>query len=246
MLKYADTSDKECILGFTDDGAFGTKVKAIINAYGIDSSLVDVWFDEGKTVAVRFDGAMALYCTPETDTEELRQLIKLVGCTAVFCERRYAGLLTENFRHGTVMKYAGEKENSHCEDASENLREIYSLISENIPGSFPGDGYMYWLSDFMHRFLRGLSRARCVKENNSVAACCVTSAETQAAAVISGVVCAKEFRSRGFGRQCVLGLTNELTDEMKSVYVFVLNENAAGFYKKIGFEECGEWAEYKI
>lgn len=246
MLEYAENCDSESLLSFLDDGPFATKIKSIVSAYGIESQLVDLWIDQGKTAILRFDGNITLYCTEESDIDEAESLINVVGYSSLFGEKKYVEKCCDEYKSGKVMKYVANSSSVNCEDASDRLHEIYDLIQNSIPGSFSEDGYMFWLSDFMHRYFSGLSRARCVLYNGEAAACCITAAETLNAAVISGVACNKELRGRGLGKQCVLGLTNELINEKKEVYVFVLNENAVGFYERIGFAECGSWAEIKL
>ena len=116
---------------------------------------------------------------------------------------------------------------------------MYSLISENIPGSFSCDkgAYLNWLSDFTFRKNRNAARMKCTKEGSKVVSCALTSAECRSSAIISGVASDKNKRSKGAGKAVVLSLAYELKNENKDVYVIALNDSAKSFYEHIGFEK---------
>lgn len=225
-------------------GATGAKIGGLVAAYGLDSSLLQVWYDENSTVVSRFDGAMTVYCDGETDFDELSGFIRAVGCTSLFTDAE--SLVMLGFKadlSGAVMRCTGCEDCGIAEDAGGRLRELYTVISENIPGSFDEGSYNYFLSDFTYRQRRSLARASCVTVGGKISACALTSAETAHSAVISGVACVRECRGTGYGRLVVSSLARELMSEGKAVYVFALNERACGFYEHIGFSRCGEWAQ---
>ena len=70
----------------------------------------------------------------------------------------------------------------------------------------------------------------------------MTAAETETAAVLSGIATDPDVRGKGFGKRVMLSLANTLQAEGKAVYVIALNDEAVAFYRHIGFEDAQKLA----
>lgn len=254
MLKLLETSDLERILEFCENSIIGTRISSYALAYGFHKSFLMFWGDKKEdgflTVIAKFDNTLSILATDKTDFSELREFIGIIGADEIITDKDTAKKL--GF-HGFVTKQ-GFIFNSDIDSLfvafkpnEDDFRQIYNLISTAIPDSFPNtkQAYLSFLSDFTFRKNRGYAKAKCIKNGNSVVACALTSAQSDYAALLSGVACNAEFRKHGYGKQVVLSLTDELIKENKKVYVIALNGSANDFYMHIGFTECEKIAFIK-
>lgn len=248
MLRFAQNGDENSLLPCLEADAFAAKAGGLIRAYGCGGRIIDVWYggekDDASCVIVRLDGNVSLWCNENCDFEETAEFLQFIGYERIFCDSavmKKLGLTLS--RSCAVMKCGGIEPCGEVEEIGENIREMYDLICECIPGSFTEEGYMPFLSDFTYRRRRGLARAKCICEDGKIVACALVSSYTNKDAVISGVACNPLCRGKGYAKRVVSALVNELLAENKNVYVFVLDSKARGFYEKIGFIPCGEWSE---
>lgn len=249
MLKAAADNDLKSVLRFCSDDLIGTRISCYCLCYGFNRDFFSVWLNELdgeiKAVVAKFYDSVTIKCEDDCDFDEIRRFISMLGYNEVMCSQ--SSCIALNFKDYEIKNAyvfrgkdgAFESENL-CE---EYFKQLYSLISEAIPGSFSNDNnaYLSWLSDFTFRKRREMARAKGITENGKLLSCVITSSETDFAAILSGVACKSTFRKSGLGKKTVLSAAKELLRENKKVYVIALNESAQGFYEHIGFEEI-----YKI
>lgn len=245
MLKAANDKDLAGVLEFCDNDLIGTRIACYCLCYGFDKDFFSLWInsdhDKIKAVVAKFYDSVTVKCENSCDFDEIGQFISMIGYKEIMCSEQCCRFLT--FSNYETKKAYVFRENSG-EYLSESLgeeyyKQLYSLISEAIPGSFSNDkeAYLSWLSDFSYRKRRGFGRSKGLIQDGELLSCVMTSSETNTAAILSGVACKSSSRKSGLGKTTVLSAVNELKHENKISYVIALNESAQGFYEHIGFEK---------
>lgn len=241
MLTLASSADRDRIAQFCEGSLLGAYLACRLQCYGFHFAFVKFWCAEanGALTAVigALDDAAILLAEEHADHDELAAFLRMMPFSSLMmsaetAERcgfaRYSKKEALVFRGGELVGSAQTPTDMH---------DVYDLISNEIPGSFSREiaARLSFLSDFMFRKNRGAARAAAVCEGGRLCACALTAAETQNAAVLSGVAADRRVRRQGYGKRVVLFLANELQREGKTVYVIALNEGAAAFYRHIGF-----------
>lgn len=245
MLKMAEKGDIQRIKEFCSKYPLGVHTVCKTEAYGLERDFFGVWYCESENlinaVVSRFDGSVTICADESADYEEIFSFVSLNGYDSVCAEKSIIQKCGFNLTsEKTLFRFAGADGFSDDEiKSTHNMKSVYELISEAIPNSFPKgkNAYLSFLSDFTFRQSRDLARVKAVSCGETLLSCALTAAESENAALISGVACSGLQRRKGLGRRTVLTLANELKRENKEVYVIALNDSAKAFYKKIGFEE---------
>lgn len=246
MLKAMEKEDKRALLDFLGGGIISVRISSYISAYGFDREFVKFWAsmseNDIKAVISQFENTLLIEMQNDADTDEIIAFVAMLSPETISCTKETADKLGfTDFIEKQGYKYSGNfAAMPLAEEISEvDIKEVYTLISDNIPNSFPSskEAYLSFLSDYTYRKRRGFARGKCIHENERIVSCAVTSAESQNEALLSGVACDKNLRKGGYGKRTVLTLANELKNENKEVYVIALNESAQGFYEHIGFKK---------
>lgn len=244
MLKLAEEKDLESILSFCEGDLIGTRIACYCLSYGFDRDFFTCWVnlvgDEIKGIVAKFYDSVTIKIKDECEADEIRQFTHMLPHSEIFLNERCCEALGYS---ASEIKRAYVFRGNSGEYFSDNLgeeyhKQLYSLISEAIPGSFKADSesYLSWLSDFTFRKKRGLARSKGITEGGRLLSCVMTSSETSSSAIISGVAASKKARGTGLGKATVLSAVSELISEGKKVYVIALNESAEGFYEHLGFK----------
>lgn len=245
MITSVKNSNIEQIFSFCENSLLGTRITCQLKAYGLERDFLDAWYyysEDGDISAVitKFEDSVTLISFKNSDLSEIKAFLDMLGFASLCCNEITAkalGYQADTTKNAYI--FYGNPESKALNDLTEGYyRSAYELISKNIPDSFDNSNYAYltFLSDFTFRKKRGFARIKGTLFEGRVASCALTSAETDTAAIISGVACDTELRMKGLGKKTVLALADELSAENKKVYVIALNKSAEGFYEHIGFE----------
>lgn len=245
MLKAAKDDMYPFLNSFSKKHPLAVHTMCKMKAYGTERDFFKVWYSEidGKITFLisSFYGNINICADSNADFDEIAMFLDFYGYESICAEKQtLLNCKLKATSEKTMFKYSGSSfENRLSISNSADLKEVYSLISHSIPNSFSNstEAYLSFLSDFTFRQRRKAARIKTVEENEKVVSCALTAAESEYAALISGVACSSEMRGRGYGKETVLALANELKNENKDVYVIALNDSAQKFYKKIGFYE---------
>ena len=245
MLKNADINDRKELEKFLSSGIISLRILSYITAYGFVRDFLRLWYsyDENGINAVisLFENSVLVKTNEKADFSELSAFLSMLSYDTISCDAETADFLCfDDYAIKQGYVFSGEPSDFTSKSIDEtHLKDVYNLISERIPDSFSDskDAYFSFLSDFTFRARRDLARGKCIYENNILAACAVTSAETENKALLSGVAASKDFKGSGYGKNVVLSLVSELQKNGKSAYVIALNDSAQGFYEHIGFEK---------
>ena len=247
MIIKAEYRHHDEIFQFCKDKILGTKVMGLLECYAFNYDFFSLMlsYDEYgmlKAVMSCFDGNITLVADDDCDFCEISEYLNFTAYKSVTTEIKTAEFLKfTDYQTKTAYKFSDYNGTFYeAQNADENDYEaVYALISENIPGSFSNkrDAYLNWLSDFTFRKVRNAARLKCIKKDQKIFSCALTSSECNFSAIISGVASDSTHRSKGAGKSVVLSLAYELKNENKDVYVIALNDSAKSFYEHIGFEK---------
>lgn len=244
MLKKAESNDTLSILNFCKNSIIGTKISCLCLCYGFERDFFEVWTqtqNEKITVVItKFYDDLTVYCDEKCDFEALNVFLSMLSyntlnCNSLLCEK----LEFENFTVKNGYEFSGKAEfyNFAKKMTEDKYKKAYDLISNEIPNSFHKDkqAYLSFLSDFTFRSIRDRARGFYIEEDGEIVATVITAAESDSAAVLSGVACSKNVRGKGYGKKIVLSAASFFENIGKKVYVIALNESAEAFYEHIGF-----------
>ncbi|MCI1955732.1 MAG: GNAT family N-acetyltransferase [Oscillospiraceae bacterium] len=230
-----------------DSTPFGCKIRSAAAAYGLTEPFEQFWAQDGGTVVARIDDEAVLVEGERTDTDELRAFLRTLDLKALSCEAETAEHL------GIPVSARGEIMVLHPQNIDRRTladvvydpgpREIYSLLEQAQSKTFPVPEFEPFYMDLSFRTRHRAALTAGVRQGGRLAACALCLAITERAAVISAVACVPGLRLHGYGRTAVTALVTKLRRD--NMYLFrAENENEA-FYRKLGFEPYGFWAEYR-
>lgn len=210
-------------------------------AYGCEASFIQYYTDGLGGFLSLLDGVAMLF-VPNLSDEwriflHMHPDILTLHCSETIAE----DLLCDGWqgRTGVIMRYTG----ADCAAPDDictmpYLPNVHSMLFKYFPGIASLDS---WYPDVSHRVRHGCCHIGCVLRNNEVVSSAMTVAETPAEAIIGQVATATDFRRQGMAEKCIKSVISQCKG--KSLYILPINENAARLYDKLGFKECGHWAE---
>ncbi len=247
MISCVNELNVTAVHDFCKNSLLGTKISCYLSVYGFERNFCSFWIvhddeaDDIYGVILKFENSVTVLAEDIYDCGELSAFLSMTEFDELICEEELA-LKLDLSDFITRKSYYIDKADGlyNAENLSEqDLPEAYKLISLNIPDSFTDSKYAYlsFASDFIFRKRRGFSRIKGIKDADDVISCALTSAETDSAAIMSGVASDSTRRLTGLGKRLVLSLAKELISENKKVYIIALNKSAEGFYEHIGFND---------
>ena len=243
MLKLAEKENLEAIIRFCDGDLLGTRIGCYCLAYGFSYDFLNIWIDESEgeiqTVIAKFYDTITVKTSAES-FDEIEDFVNMIGFNTLemyqsVCEK--SDFTTDEIKKAYI--FDGISENLGASSLQEeHLRDVYELVSRNIPGSFSNtkEAYLSFLSDFTFKSRRNLARCKGVLIDSKPVSSTITAAETPTCALLSAVASASNLRGNGLGKTTVLTMVDELKNEGKKAFVVALNESAQGFYEKLGFK----------
>lgn len=222
---------------------YACRILSQLLAYGTDARFLEHWiqvYNDKPTAALsRLDGNMTVYC--ESDNDELYEFIGAVGYSSILAD---GNILPRYKGKETVLKYshgmeAYKQELVHV-DSAPTVREIYPILALCRGEGFDVPDFDSFYPDMSHRLRHGLARIFAVKVDGRAVSCCMTSAETETCAIISGVATMPNMRGRGYASLLVSKTVEALSP--KDIYLFC-DKALAGFYNRLGFYDNSFLAE---
>lgn len=249
MLKLATENDLQDILIFCRDDLVGTRIACYHLSYGFERDFLSSWIiradGEIKGVISLFYDSVTVK-SQNAFCPEIREFLSMLCFRSLMCEKSTAlSLGYEQFSARQSYFFSGDACGYSAEEiGEEHYKKAYELISRAIPDSFEDSqqAYLSFLSDFTFKKTRGFASGYVITEEDRLLACCVTSAETDSCAILSGVACLPESRKSGLGKAVVLAAVSKLKKRNKKAFVIALNDSAKGFYEHIGFNKSYEIA----
>lgn len=231
-----------------EDTPFGCKIRSAAAAYGLTEPFEQFWAQDGGTVLAKIDNDAVLVEGEHTDVEELRVFLRTLDLKTLSCAEETAkNLNLPTSSRGEIMVLHPQSVEQHSlADVVMNPgpREIYSLLEQAASDTFVVPEFEPFYMDLSLRTRHGAALTAGVRQGGRLAACAVCTAMTEQAAVISAVACVPGLRLHGYGRTAVSALVSKL--RRKNMYIFRADGENEAFYRKMGFEPYGFWAESQL
>lgn len=213
---------------------YACRILSQLLAYGTGERFLEYWVqlenDKPRAVISRMDGNMTVFC--EKSNEELTEFIQAVGYSTILADSQ---VFPQYWNGEILMSFVGKAETkiSDSIDFNPSIREIYPILESCRGEGFEVPDFDSFYPDMSHRVRHNLSRVLALRLNGKAVACCLTSAETDSSAIISGVACLPEFRHRGYASTLVAEMIKALGN--REIFVFCRKE-LISFYSKLGFK----------
>lgn len=214
---------------------YACRILSQLLAYGTGERFSEHWvqLEDNKPIAVisRINGNMTTFC--ETANDELLEFIKAVGYNTILADRK---LFPQYWSGEVLMKFVRQAdiEFSDSIDFNPTIREVYAILERCRGAGFDVPDFDSFYPDMSHKVRHGLARIFALRVNGQAVSCCMTSAETDSCAIISGVACLPEFRCRGYASKLTAKMVKSLGN--RDIFVFCRKE-LVGFYNRLRFDE---------
>jgi ribosomal protein S18 acetylase RimI-like enzyme len=234
-----------------EQAPFACKISSTAAAYGTELPFAQFWLqvsDENIPVAAvsKLDDALTIYTTQGSDNEELKELIAILNVKSVLCDFSAAQAISLPIaQQGEIMVYHNQNHLSAPDFENDpNLEEVHKLLCACKTDSFTPPEFEPFYLDLSHRVRHGTARVVGIRSKNTLVSCAMTVAQTANRAVISAVATHPAYQRQGFGRQAVCALISQLPQN--ELLIFRTQHENAVFYRSLGFEPYGEWAELQL
>lgn len=216
---------------------YACRILSQLLAYGTDERFLEHWVqleaDKPRAVISRMDGNMTVFC--EKSDEELNEFIEAVGFNTILADKQF---FPQYWSGEAVLKFARKSETKFFDDIeidfNPTIQEVYSILAECKGAGFEVPDFDSFYPDMSHRVRHNLSRIFAAKIDGQAVACCMTSAETDSCAIISGVATLPEMRGKGYAGRLVAEMVKNFGN--REVFVFCRRE-LVGFYNRLGFNK---------
>lgn len=212
---------------------FACRILSQLLAYGTGERFLEHWVqledNEPRAVISRMDGNITIFC--ENADDELLEFIEAVGYNTVLADKK---LFPQYWGGEVLMKFVGQTNIKLSDniDLNPSIREVYSVLERCREENFEVPNFDSFYPDISHRVRHNLSRILAYRLEGKIIACCMTSAETNSCAIISGVACLPEYRGRGYASELIAKIVKDLDN--REIFVFCRGE-LVGFYNRLGF-----------
>ncbi|MCI1965752.1 MAG: GNAT family N-acetyltransferase [Oscillospiraceae bacterium] len=230
----------------SEENPFGCKIRSMAEAYGTDEVFAQFWAQEGGSALAKMDDAAVLE-DRRADWGELAQFLRMLDIKTVSCSETAAEhLKLPVSSSGEIMLLHGAVDTACPPEAEKNpgLREVYALLCAARTETFCPPEFEPFYMDMSYRTRHGAAMSVGIRFGDTLAACALCSSMTERAAVLSAVAVLPEYRRRGLGRSAVTALTQLLHRE--KIYLFRADGENEEFYRSMGFEPAGRWAEIDL
>lgn len=241
MLKLCEKMSE---LDFLPPDPYAARISALAATYGFTQSFVLFWvqYVGGEPVAAlsRIDGNVSLYCSEKTDFEELSAFVGTVGFSNLACRKENMNRLGfEADNASYIVRYEGETAPADpCVLWDYDKKAVYELLRDC--GFELGD-FGSFAADYCSKLNKGTAKLAAI-ENDRLDACASALFIGNNSVLLGAVATRKNARGNGYASKAVTALANSFNG--KAVFLFCRNDSLLEFYKKIGFEYDGIWAEY--
>lgn len=245
MIRYVTPQTLPSLLAFCRGDPFGCKIASLAQAYGLETAFAGFWLqtEENKTTAAlsRLDDAAVLFAPGEADWEEWERFLTMLGVSVLQCGMNAPFLPGWKTREGAVLKLTAPLWAKR--EPEPGLREVYRLLKSCDSPDFRAPPSEQFYVDMSHRVRHRAARVRGAWEEGTLAACALTIAETETAALLGAVAACPDKRRKGCGSRAVRQLCGELLQENKEIFLFRAEAENEAFYEGLGFSPCGRWRE---
>lgn len=239
MILLVDESNRTIAENYLQESnPYACRILSQLLAYGTGERFLEHWLqlesDNPRAVISRMDGNMTIFC--DKANEELTEFIQAVGYSTILADKQ---IFPQYWSGEVVLQLVRKPEMKFCDDIeidfNPTIREIYSILMECRGLGFEVPDFDSFYPDMSHRVRHNLLRIIAVRVDGKAVACCMTSAETDRCAIISGVACLPKYRGRGYAGRLIAKMIESLCNRDISVFC---RKELVGFYERLGFDEA--------
>lgn len=222
---------------------YSVRILSLLNAYGCkypfarfyrqidDNDCVTAIFSVlDKDITLSFNSNLA-------DKEEIIQFISVIGYDTLLCSDELH--IDTSFESGVVMK-SNKKIEVQCDyteiDQYPYLFDLYNFVD------YDGNSFDSWYVDISHRIRHNTAKAVTLNIDDEIISSAIFSSIYENDAIITAVKTNPKFRKMGYGSALVSSMCCDITGD---VYLMREKDKNESFYKKLGFENIGNWRIYK-
>lgn len=228
--------------GFFKDDIYYIRIMSLIKAYGCsyDFAVFYMQIDDNNRITAiisRLDGDFTLCFHDESDLDELVQFFTLGGFSALLADSSF--VLPCPYDEGIVMRSCKKVEfpMKYTQiDRFPKLMELYNFVDYDTLD------FEAWYVDISHRIRHDCARAYTLNINGEIISSGIFSSIYNGDVILSAVRTSPEFRHLGYASQLISEMMSDITGRVYLMREQSLNES---FYKKLGFENIGNWRMYK-
>ena len=220
------------------------KIRALYEAYGIERSFLRL-YEAGASCIALFEGT-ALAAILPTEYEETAAFLHMTpDIHSIRTTAEYAAYIASSWKteatQGITMTTQSPMKSPIIATLAPPLKAVYGTLCMVFPEQLAA--FDVWYADTHHRQRHNLLRVAAVLDNDVVAACALTTAETPQAVLIGGVATLPTYRGRGYAHACVAALTNQAHASQQRVLISPKHDGVVGLYEHWGFTKWGDWGQ---
>jgi GNAT superfamily N-acetyltransferase len=223
---------------------FGCRIASAAVAYGQNGPFEQFWVQDGGTVLAKIDDVALIEEKDGMNAEEILAFLRTLDIKRLSCSEEAAKHLglPVSVRGEIMVLHPKDKEEAYADVRFDpSPREIFSVLEQAESETFHAPEFEPFYMDLSYRTRHGAALSAGVYQGARLVSCAVCTSMTERTALISAVACVPGLRRHGYGRTVVSALAGKLNRE--NVYVFRSEGENEEFYRSIGFEPYGRWAE---
>ena len=255
MIQYITLDTISSLFTFCHGNPFGCKILSLIRAYGLETPFAGFWIQKDGTQMItaalaKLEDAAILYAQKEADWEEIEAFLPFVGVRIILYPAEIAAFCAfKKVSSGMVMQWDGMKNLIDFPvtfTQNPPLRDVYALLCTCDKDGFHPPAFEAFYVDMSHRIRHRCARGIGIFEKNNLYSYAGTVAETDNCAVLGAVATYPDKQKKGWGSLAVSVLTQQLSEEGKTVFLFRSQGENEHFYQRLGFSNFCQWEEAQI
>ncbi len=244
--------------------AIGAEIFAQDALFGNDQAFCNSWVlrgkaGEGLAAAGRLRSTLRIAGGQQADPEQLALFCRWIGgweCLQLPLKTAekllpYFPIGQAELQYGCFMIWSGENrallkgipqwKGQFVEN--QGLTACYHLLSRHYPG-FEAP-YDLWLCDISHRIRHGQGYLALGMEGQEAVSAAGVFALSERYGVVGPVATSRQYQGQGLGSKGVLICVRWVL-EQERIPVLCCQNSAAGFYRRLGFVQQGQWGAIRL
>lgn len=255
MMKLNELYKDKVMDFITRDPDFNIYLIGNIYNYGMSNGFIDVWgsFNEEKIdgILLRFFNVYIPYFNKSCkESNEFIKIIQndkearfIVGNKVIIdnmkikfnCDEEHSFKFCKMNRLKEHYKYKNKIKIANINDS----KKIYSFNESISEFNGPNNNKIEMIE---HTINSNTGRYYYIEnEEGKIISIVQTAAENPKGAMIVNVATANGYRGKGYVTEILSKICNDFIEENKCLYLFFDNDDAGKIYKKVGFEQIGDW-----
>jgi GNAT superfamily N-acetyltransferase len=248
MISLLDKNKIDEILSNSKEPHLTVKIHSLIKAYGTNQFFFKVWLNTEECIIARLDNSIYVYASNTKDFEEVTFFLSSIISNSnskinISGKSNTIQKLAELMKLPYCIKYFNILINKQKEkyieaditiDKNPKLESVYEVIKSCENVNFTVGEFSNWYVDISHRIRHDCGQAYLISLEQA-SACCLVSAKSNFAGLISGVAVKPQYRGNGFA-SILVKLACENLQQRAKLPVIECSDDMLPFYEKMGFK----------